>query len=69
MNYFEVYRDCWNFHKEHSKVLNSDEYWESVIDKSREIYKKYDNSKFVRDILIAIISELERIGEEEKKNE
>ena len=50
VNYFEAYRDCWNFHKEHSKVLDSDEYWKGVVGKSGEIAKKYDNSKFVRDI-------------------
>lgn len=69
MNYFEAYRDVWDLHKRHSKVLNTDAYWQSVIDESGQIAKKYGNNRFVNDLLIAVVSELERISREEKKNE
>lgn len=68
MNYFKAYRDVWGFHKRHSKVLNTDAYWQSVIDESGQIAKKYGNDRFVNDLLIAVVSELERISRRDTEN-
>ncbi|GAB6953695.1 hypothetical protein [Mediterraneibacter glycyrrhizinilyticus] len=68
MNYFELYREIWNFHKKFSEVKNTDEYWQAVIDESNEILKKYDKHKFANDLLLAVISELERIYKEMRAN-
>lgn len=64
MNYFEIYKSVWNFHKKYQNVQATDEYWEAVIDESSQIAKKYDNCKFVRALLLAIIDELERCYKE-----
>ena len=68
MNYFELYREIWNFHKKFSEVKNTDEYWQAVIDESNEILKKYDKHKFANDLLLAVISALERIYKEMRAN-
>lgn len=68
MNYFEAYRDVWGFHKRHSKVLNTDAYWQSVINESGQITKKYGNDRFVNDLLIAVVAELERISRRDTEN-
>lgn len=62
MNYFEVYREVWDFHKKFSVVGNDDAYWQSVIDESSQIAKKYENDRFVKDLLIAVLNELDRKG-------
>lgn len=59
MNYFEAYRDLWNLHKKYFDVLNTDDYWQSVVQDARQIEQTYKNNKFVLDVLMAIIAELE----------
>ncbi len=68
MNYFELYREIWNFHKKFSEVKNTDEYWQAVIDESNEISKKYNKHKFANDLLLAVMSELERSYKEMRAN-
>lgn len=68
MNYFEIYKDVWNFHKKYQQVQGTDEYWESVNNESNQISKKFDNCKFVRSLLLAIVDELERVYKELKQD-
>ena len=68
MNYVEVYKTVLDFHRKHSSILNTDEYWDSVVSESDSIAKKYDNCRFVRDLLLAVINELERKVKEMKAN-
>ena len=60
MNYVEVYREVLDFHRKYSNILNTDEYWDSVVSESDAIAKRYDNCRFARDLLLAVINELER---------
>lgn len=66
MDYWNLYKDVWNFHKKYSKVQTDDEYWQSLIDEGRQISKKYNNAKFAIALLLAVIDELERIYKEMK---
>lgn len=61
MDYYRVYGDIFRFHKKHSLVRDSPEYWKQVDKEAHEILDKYDHSKFVADLLVAIIIELERV--------
>ena len=67
MNFFEAYRDLWNLHKKYFDVLNTDDYWQSVMQDARQIEQTYKNNKFVLDVLMAIIAELERRAQDEQK--
>lgn len=64
VNYFEVYREIWNFHKSHSKVLDTDEFWDSVTGQAYAIARKYSCDPFVGNLLKAVIEELERRAQE-----
>ena len=65
MNYFEMYRDVWNFHKQYfESISGSDEFWEIVIEKTNNIAKKYNNCNFICDLLLVEITELERLCKE-----
>lgn len=68
MDYWNLYKDVWNFHKKYSKVRTDDSYWEAVIDESSTISKKYGECKFVISLLLAVLDELERIYREMIKN-
>ena len=57
---YGMFTDAWKFYKKYADVQQSDEYWESVLDESRQIAKKYDNAKLAIALLLAAIDELER---------
>lgn len=65
MNYFEMYRDVWNFHKKYIEdICESDEYWQAVIDEANVLSKKYQERKFMRELLLNEIEEFERLYKE-----
>lgn len=65
MNYFEMYRDVWNFHKKYiDGICDNDEFWQAVVDESDVIAKKYQNCKFIINLLLAEITEFERLYKE-----
>ena len=68
MDYWNLYKDVWNFHKKYSNVQTDDAYWEAVVDESGQIAKKYDNHKFAIALLLAVIDELERKAKEVRAN-
>lgn len=68
MNYFEMYKDVWNFHKKYQQVQTSDEYWDAVLDESSEIVKKHNNCQFIMTLILGVVDELERVCKEMMKN-
>lgn len=65
---FTIYADIWSFHKRYYDVSDSDDYWEAVIDDANTLYKKYDNSKFAKSLVMAVMEELERKAKEMRVN-
>ena len=57
---FSIYADIWNFHKQYYQVSDSDEYWEMAVKDANALYKKYDDSKFAKSLVMAVMDELER---------
>lgn len=69
MNYFEMYRDVWNYHKKYiDGICDDDEYWQNVGAESNAISKKYGECKFIINLLLAEITEFERLYKEMKAN-
>lgn len=67
MNYVEIYKAVLDFHRKYSKVQDTDEYWAGVINGSNKIARQYNNTKFVIDLLVAVIKELERKSKQIQK--
>ena len=68
MDYFNIYKDVWEFHKKYQQVHTSDEYWKAVANESSQISKRYGECKFVINLLLAVVDELERIYKEMRAN-
>lgn len=65
MNYFEMYRDVWNFHKKYIEgICESEEFWKSVITEANDLSKKYQECKFMRNLLSNEINELNELFKE-----
>ncbi len=58
---YNAYTDCWRFYKKHVEAKITDEYWKNMINESEQIAKKYNDSKFVVDLLVVTCDELQRV--------
>lgn len=67
MDYFKMYKLIWDFHKKYSDVREDDSYWELVANESSEIAKQYNECKFVVNLLLTVVTELERVYKEKFK--
>ncbi len=69
MDYFSMYRDVWEFHKKHiENIQDTDEFWEMVVNEGNAISKKYNECKFIINLVLGEITEFERIYKEMKAN-
>lgn len=61
--YFDIWKAAWDFHKDYCNPYENSEYWDKVVDEAYKINAMYENSsenKFVNDLVLAILAELER---------
>lgn len=68
--YFEIWKSAWDFHKRFADMKGTDEEWETVVNTSGEIVEKYKNKpgyEFLKDLILATVSELERQGKSSRK--
>ena len=57
---YNIFTDAWKLYKKYADVRSDDEYWENVVNETSALAKKYDNGRLCRDLILAVISELER---------
>lgn len=57
---FSFFGEVWTFFKRYYVVQEGDEYWKAVVDEARNITEKYHNDKLCCDLVVAVLSELER---------
>jgi hypothetical protein len=63
--YKEMYTDVWLFHKKYINSVNdSDEFWDCVVSESMEITAKYGQCRFIVNLMLNELFELERIYKE-----
>lgn len=65
---YNAYTDCWRLYKKYAKAKVTNEYWQNMINESEQIAKKYNDSKFIVDLLVVTCDELQRVYMEEKKD-
>ncbi len=68
-NIYQCFTECWKFYKRFADVESTDEYWEAVTSDGDQLARQYGNGRFIRDLTLAVIMELERRGKEAKYNE
>lgn len=65
---YGLFTDCWRYFKKYVDVQDTDEFWESVVNESSEISKKYNNDKFAIALVLAVVDEFERRAKEVRNN-
>lgn len=62
MDYFSMYKDVWEFHKKHiGNIQDIDKFWEVGINEGNDICKKYNECKFIINLVLGEIAEFERL--------
>ena len=46
--------------------MDGDSYWEALVNESEEIYERYENTDFVKGLLVATTKEIEKIYKKEQ---
>lgn len=67
--YFELWQKSWAFHKKWFNNSGTDSEWQGIVDESHDILKEYENTpeyNFMKDLLLAVLSELERIDKQKR---
>ena len=57
---FQYFGDVWTFFKKYYHVRPDDDYWDAVVEEGSSIVQKYNNLPLCKDLVLAVISELER---------
>lgn len=68
--YFDLWKVSWNFHKKWYNNGGTDKEWERIVEESGDIMKQYEGKpewNFMKDLLLAVLSELEKIDKEKRK--
>ena len=65
MDYYNMYRDIWLFHKEFvDRICGDDEFWREVGEKGGVLSAKYNHCAFITGLLVTELNEFERIYKE-----
>lgn len=64
--------DLWGFRKAYWEPVDTDEYWAEVVQKIGEIADKYKHDKYVKEVLLLVVCDLEfrmreKTGEDTKR--
>ena len=68
--YFDAWQEAWRFHKKFYDNDGSDKTWEQIVNESSEAVRKYmgrSQYDFMKDLILAIISEIERVDKRKRK--
>lgn len=70
--YFNIWRQAWQFHKRSFDNDRSDYVWEQIADESAQLVKKYKDDfryGFMKDLILSILNELERVDKQRQMQE
>lgn len=65
---YDMFTSAWRFFKKYAVVedKDNDKFWEQVVDESSAISKQYGECKLIINLVLAGITELERMYKEKK---
>ena len=70
-DYYRAVVDCWRFFRKYMSLFDSEENWKELVKETHRIYERYRKAVFVKNLLLDMTDEIERIwtkrqGEENK---
>ena len=65
---FQLFRDVWLFWKKYKTIEDNEEYWNNLALEGQKLGKQYNN-KFAVDLILAIITQIERMAKYNEKGD
>lgn len=68
--YFNIWGEAWQFHKQFSGMEGTDKEWSELVQTSEEIMKKHEKepqADFMRSLLLAVLAEIEKVDKQRKE--
>lgn len=59
--------DCWRLFRKYRVPQESDAYWQELNAEAHRVYKANQGTVFVKDLLLVMLDEIDRIWEEIKR--
>lgn len=69
MDYRNIYRAIYEFHRNYAPYPQTVEEWENATDEMERITKRFDLAPFVRDMVLSVYGEFERLYRDNQKRE
>lgn len=66
--YFNLWKEAWSFHKKWFTNKGSPEEWEQITTEAGGLYKQHQDEPFLKELLLMVLSELEREDRRKKKD-
>ena len=67
--YFPAWKTAWDYHKKWCSMQGTDEYWDAWVDEAGQLIKQFGDKPFVKDLVLAVISEMERVQKMKEKEQ
>lgn len=65
---FDMFTESWRFYKRFADAQKTDEYWKAVTEEGDRLRAQFGGGRLVRDLLGAVVAELERRSKEVRDN-
>lgn len=70
MEYYHFFVDVWRLFKKYKSIaVNSEEYFEAMVEATGKLAEKYQYRQLAVDITVAVCKELERIARRKSQSE
>lgn len=60
-NYYTVITDCWKLFKKFADPVEGDEYWNSFLEESNDLFIKHGKAAFSEKMIAIVVEEIENI--------
>lgn len=66
--YYQVINEAWQIMKKYANEEFDNDIWDKFGVETDAVYKSHGKSEFSKDVLLAVINEIERLEKNEKSN-
>ena len=56
----ETVVDVWQLYMDYAGRLHTDDDWQKIIQRTKDLHAKYKLSPFAKDMIVAVVNELDR---------
>lgn len=68
--YWNMYADIWAYHQKYINSLQDDDkFWHRLVEDGRTVARKYNNNRFINNLVVNEMAEFENVYEKKHKQD